>query len=470
MQRVLLIIISLLMSTAGYSDQNNRAVESLSQAIRYKTISHQNREDISYQEFDGFLEFLELRYPKSFSQLTAERVNKYNLLFRWPGKDATLKPVLFDGHYDVVPVEADTQSDWLQAPFSGAIVDGFVWGRGSVDDKSAVISLLESIEALVDEGFKPERTLLFSIVHDEEIGGREGAIRIAERLLSENTQLEYMVGEGGFLVDDSPVLPAGHVLAMISTAEKRYVTLVLTAKGEGGHSSKPPRNSAIAKLAKAVTLLHEEPFAPELVAPTTDMFSALAPYHDGIEAFMMSNPGLFGGLMARGMSDDENLQGMVRTTTAITMIGGGIKENVVPQSASASVNFRLLPNITPDELKEIVRDKIDDPTIAIAFSDSVSLGENLPIADKNGMGFKAISDSILAVEPEAVVVPGLFLATTDTRHYGKLTKNIYRFHASMSLSTEDAAVVHGTNERISVQALERAINITTQLVRRAGSN
>lgn len=447
----------------------SRIVESLSQAIRFQTISYENQEKIDYRAYESFTAFLQTRFPLAFTQLTVEPVNQYSLLLRWSGSNNSLKPVMFDGHYDVVPIEPGTENDWTQPAFSGAIVDDTIWGRGAIDNKGGVIAMLEGIEALVSEGYKPKRKLLFSIVHDEEIGGLQGAAKMAEKLLAEGIELEYLVGEGGFIFGGSPMLPEDSLMAMIATAEKGYVTLNLSAKSEGGHSSRPPADSAIVRLAKAVTVLHENPFEAELVAPATDMFEALAPYEGGIRGFMMANTGLFGGMIASSMAKDANFQGMVRTTTAVTKFNSGVKENVIPQSATASVNFRLLPNISPKQLIDIVKQKINDPSIDIALSRDVPLGGTLKIADKEAVGYRIISESIAAADQDIVVVPGLFLATTDARHYGELTDNIYRFHA-LTVDADDASMVHGTNERISFESIERGFNITLDLIRRAGLN
>lgn len=183
----------------------------------------------------------------------------------------------------------------------------------------------------------------------------------------------------------------------------------------------------------------------------------------------MKNQWLSSGLLATGLADDSNLSGMVRTTTAVTMFNSGVKENVVPQVAEAAVNFRRLPSMTPTKLLDAVREIIDDPGIEIEFSEVVPPGEVLPVADKNGPGFRMIESAIHAVVPDAVVVPALLIATSDTRHYGKLTPNIYRFH-TVTVSGNDAAAAHGTNERAAIDGIERSVRISRELILGAGSN
>ncbi|MFK7895313.1 MAG: M20/M25/M40 family metallo-hydrolase [Myxococcota bacterium] len=456
-----------LASSRAHAEQS-RIVESVSKAAQFRTISHESKADNDFAEFDRFIRFLESRYPRTFRSLRVESISEYTRLLRWPGSDASLAPVMFDAHYDVVPVEPGTEEDWDYPAFSGAIAEGYVWGRGTIDDKSGLIATFEAIEELLEEGYAPERTLIFSAVHDEEAGGEEGAVLVAEKLLSEGIQLEYLIGEGGFMVSDTPILSGDRLMAMVATGEKGFTTLILRARGEGGHSSRPPKNNAIIRLSRAVTLLHENPFPPELKPPVSDMFEALAEHTPGFGGFLMRNQWMSRGLLAKGLAKDENMFGMVRTTTAVTMLNSGVKENVVPQVAEAAVNFRRLPSMTPTKLVEAVREIIDDPEIEIEFSETVAPGEVLPVADKNGPGFKMIEAAVSAEAPDAVVVPALLIATSDTRHYGKLTPNIYRFH-TVTVSGDDAAGAHGTNERASVEGIERSVRLSRQLIQGAGS-
>jgi carboxypeptidase PM20D1 len=285
------------------------AVTHLAEAIRIPTISHQDPEQVDTAAFDTFLAYLEDTYPTAFETLEVERVNGYSLLMRWPGAQDDLPPVLFDAHYDVVPIEPGTEADWTHPPFSGATADGYVWGRGSIDDKVAVIVTLEALESLTAEGFRPERTLYFSFVHDEEVGGEQGAGGVVEVLEGRGVRFAYVVGEGGGLMQDSPLLP-GRDVAMIGLAEKTYLTLTLRSSGKGGHSSTPPRDSSIVRLAKALQKLHENPFDARLVSPVDDLLRALGQHQGGVTGWMLRNqwiskPLLVSQLAADPMGDDD---------------------------------------------------------------------------------------------------------------------------------------------------------------------
>ncbi len=442
------------------SQATELAVQHLSEAITFKTVSHQQREQIELTEFSGFTRYLEATYRTVFDRLDVERVAEHSLVMTLPGSNAALKPVLLDAHYDVVPIEPGTESEWQYPPFEGRIADGFLWGRGAIDDKATVIATLEALETLLKDGFVPERTLIFSFAHDEEIGGEEGAANIARHLAAKGIELEFMVGEGGLVVEDNPMLP-GKSMAMIALAEKTYVTLTLKATGDGGHSSMPVENNSVVKLARAVTALHENPFDPELVSPMTDMLKVLGGEIGGLKGWMMQNQWLSEPLLASIMSGDPATNPQVRSTTAVTMFDAGIKENVISQKAEAKVNFRLLPGYTPEQLVIDVRDIIADDSIEIV---SNAWKKSPPVADIHGHGYGKVKSSIESVLPETITVPGMLTATTDSPHYAELAPNIYRFHP-FTLSMSETKSIHGTNERISIESIHTSVKLSTSLIK-----
>lgn len=456
--------VALLCLPAG-AETPNAAVTHLAEAVRIPTISHQEPAQIDVGAFEGFLAWAQTTYPQVFATLESERVNRFSLLMRWPGTDDTLAPVLFDSHYDVVPIEPGTEGDWTHPPFSGELADGFLWGRGSVDDKIAVVTTLEALETLIANGYAPTRTIYFSFVHDEEIGGEAGAGAVATLLLERGIGIDYVVGEGGGVMRDNPLLP-GRETAMIALGEKTYLTLILRASGSGGHSSMPPRDSSIVRLARAVTRLHENPFEPRMLSIVEEMLVAVGEHSDGIAGIALRNPWLTRPILVSQLAKDPVGSSMVRTTTAVTMIDAGVKENVVPQRAEARVNFRVLPDEAPEDVIEAVRALIDDPAIELI---SRPWQGNPGIADVSGEGYRRIRAALESVVPDVVVMPGMMMATTDSRHYAKLTPDIYRFHP-MTLDAGMANAVHGTDERISIDGIQRGVEIYRALIRGAGAD
>ncbi|MCP5044291.1 MAG: M20/M25/M40 family metallo-hydrolase [bacterium] len=455
-----LVAIALLAAVPAVADPHPPMVERLAAAIRFETVSHQDPARRDRGAFEAFLGFLRTSYPKTFSRLEVESVSELSLLLTWSGSQADLAPVLLDAHYDVVPVEPGTVQDWTHPPFAGEVEDGYIWGRGAIDDKGAVIGLFEATERLLDEGFEPQRTLYIAIGHDEEIGGEDGAMKIAALLEQRGVQLAYMIGEGGGTFESYPMLP-DRKMAMIALAEKTFLTLTLTARGEGGHSSMPPENNALVRLARAVSALHDNPFPPKLVPPIDDMLRAIGEQVGGFTGFMLRNQGLSRPILLSQLSKNPMSRSFIRTTTAVTIFDAGVKENVVPQTARAKVNFRLLPGTTSEEVIARVRRIIDDPTVEI---EADQWGSNPPVAPLDGEGYRRITATMQAVMPDAAVVPGIIVGTTDTRHYAGLTHGLYRFRPTFILDMSGPIGVHGTDERVSTEGLLNVVPIYTDLI------
>lgn len=451
--------LSLLLIPLGWADET--AVERLAQAIRFRTVSYQDRSRIDYGEFLRFNTFLQRSYPLVFGKLQVETVNDYSWLIRWRGSDDTLAPILFTAHSDVVPIEPGTEGDWEHPPFDGVVAQGQIYGRGTLDDKVGVLGLLEAAEQLLAQGFAPRRGIVLAFGHDEEIGGDQGAALIAGRMRELGLHFQWMVDEGGMILTASPLLP-DRPLAMINVAEKGYLTLTLVTSGEGGHSSNPPRVSTIGRLANALARVEANPFPARLVPPVDAMFEALAPYVGQPERFVFENLWLTSPLVAHTMAEERLTLPFVRTTTALTMFNAGVKENVVPQRAEARVNFRLLPGDTPEIVVARIEEIIDDPLVEISYQPWHNVP---PIADHRGPGFAVIRDAVQAIHPDAIAVPSLLVATTDTRHYIDLVDDQYRFHGMM-IKAEQAKSVHGTNERIAVESYRGVIDIAREMMAR----
>ncbi len=435
--------------------------ERLGEAIQFQTVSYQDRSQINLDEFRRFHEFLREAYPLVFAQLEVQTVNDYSLLLRWPGSDPALAPILFTAHMDVVPIEPGTEGGWQHPPFAGVVADGRIYGRGSLDDKQGLLSILEAAESLLAEGFVPPRTMVFAFGHDEEISGKEGAGKLAERMRELGWHFAWMVDEGGMLISDNPLLPDKDV-AIVNVTEKGYLTLTLVATGEGGHSSRPPKVSTIGRLSAALVRIENNPFPTRLVGPVAAMLETMGPYLEQPNRFVFEHLWLTGGVVADRMSEDPMTNSYVRTTTALTMFNAGVKENVVPQRAEAKVNFRLLPGDTPEAVVSRITALVDDPQIKISYDEWAQVPG---VSDYTGGGYKVIAEAVASVYPDAVVVPSLLVATTDTRHYIDVSDNQYRFQGMM-IESSQAGSIHGTNEYLGVHSYENSIEVARQMMQR----
>jgi carboxypeptidase PM20D1 len=442
----------------------------LAGAIPYRTISYedggtdeQKRE--TQEAFAGLHAYLEKTFPRVYTDLRPETVDANNLLFTWKGSDASLKPIILMGHQDVVPIESGTEGKWTHPPFSGDIADGFVWGRGTMDDRVNIVGLLEAVDLLLAKGFQPKRTVYLAFGQDEEIGGLEGAEKIAQLLKSRGVQAEFVLDEGGF-ISTGMVPGVTAPVAMIGTSEKGYLSLELTVEMPGGHSSVPPNQSSIGVLSAAIHKIELNPMPAHVHGPVGEFLE----YAGGSASFPMravfKNMWLFGAVVQHILESSPDSNATLRTTTAATIFRAGTKDNVMPSQARAVVNFRLLPGDTIASVTEHVRETIDDPRVKIQPIAGEPPTEASPQSSTASPNFQTMQKTLAQVFPDAVVAPFVFVGATDTKHYLPLTTDVYRF-APMSLNSEDVGRIHGTNERISVDSFASAVEFYAQLIQNA---
>jgi carboxypeptidase PM20D1 len=448
----------------SFTPDEARVTSLMSGAVGYKTISFGRDKPTSGEQLIGFHQYLAKHFPRVHQNLKVEIVNQYSLLYTWEGSQPEQKPVLLLGHLDVVPVIPGTQEDWQYPPYGGVVADGFIWGRGTLDNKVNIIGILEAAENMLEAGLRPSRTIYFAFGHDEEQGGIDGALEISKRLESRGVQAEFLIDEGGLVT--SGVVPGVDVpLAIIAPAEKGIVTLELKAKGAGGHSSVPPKQSSIGILAAAITSLEANQF-PRDFSHTRQFLEAVADEMSLANRIVMKNLWLFKPVVMSSLANDMQSQASMRTTTAATIIAGGIKANVLPIDATAKVNFRILPGETPDSVRNRVIEVINDSRVSVDFDTSGQRGMGpSPVSPTSGFGWDQITGAIrdTAAPQRILVTPRLLVAATDTRHYRNITPNHYRF-TYMALPAADLGTIHGTNERIGVKTLNDTVRFFHRLM------
>ena len=438
----------------------DRMVESLSAAVQCQTISYHEGSIPDGSALQQLHEVLIQQYPLVHSRLLLETVNKYGLLYTWQGNDSSLKPILFSAHQDVVPVDPATSAQWTKSPFSGEVSDGFVWGRGSIDMKCQLVGILDAVETLLENGFKPDRTLYLAFGHDEEVSGTEGAGKIAELLKSRGVHLAAVWDEGNSILDG--VLPGiTKPVGLVGIAEKGYMTVDFTVEGKPGHASTPPRQTAIGILAAALSKLEASPMPADLTVFQKTMRSLgyLLPF--GLR-MGFANPWLFGRLLIKKLSDDPQTNAAIRTTTAVTMVSGGIKDNILPRQATAKVNFRILPGQTVDqtlaEIKRIIADE------RVQFSPvELSCWNPIPASPLDTPLYRQLQVAIQNTFDQVPVAPFIMLGGTDSRHYASISDAIYRF-SPMMINAADLKRVHGIDERISLENLQRIVEFVLRLI------
>ena len=441
------------------------AFKRLSESIKLQTVSSQNNLKNKSEAFNNFHDLLEKVYPAIHQKLEKTIINKLSLLYKWPGKNSNLDPIALLAHIDVVPVEPGTEQEWQYKPFSGEIADGFIWGRGALDMKGTLMAIMEAVEKLVTKDFIPERTIYLAFGHDEEIGGDQGAGQIAAFLKNQIVHLSYTLDEG-MVILNKELSPCNQHLGVIGIAEKGYVTLKLTAMGEKGHASSPSFNTTIGTLCKAVTRLEKRQMPARLTGAVSSFFLHSASAMTFGKKLLFTNQWLFKPLILFFLKKSETTNALIRTTTAPTMIQSGIKENVLPGKAEVFINFRILPGDTIEKVVEHIKTTINNNTVTVEVTKGL-VAESSPVSSTRSNGFQNIQKAIYQVFPDTLVAPGLFFATTDSRHYTKISDNCYRF-APFVYGLEDRARVHGTNERVSKEGYINAIHYYIQFIKNCG--
>ena len=434
-----------------------RAARNLAAAIQIRTISHQDPRENDPAEWDRLHAWLQSTYPAAHAAMTRELVAGHTLIYTWAGKDAAQPPILLMAHQDVVPVTAGTEGDWTHPPFDGVVDADAVWGRGAVDDKGALVAIFEALESLAGNGFVPQRTIYIVSGHDEEAGG-SGAKAAAALLQQRGVRPEFVLDEGMLIVKDFPLL--GRPVALIGVGEKGYATLKVTAPAQGGHSSAPPAETGVEVLARAVLSITGNPFPLEFEGPAADMVRALAPDASLLVRAAVANEWLFRPLLVRQIASTPAGAASLHTTIAPTMLRGSPKENVLPQDATAWINYRIAPGTTAADVMQRARSATSTLKVDLAWEGNAY--DPPPVSSIDTRAYRVLS-ALASGEEKLPVAPGLVTATTDSRFMTTLSDSIYRY-APIAATLDELKMIHGTNERMTLENLRRTVDFYARLV------
>jgi carboxypeptidase PM20D1 len=437
------------------------AARHLSEAIQIETISHEDPAENVAENFEKLHKLLEKNYPHLHKALKREIVGQASLLYTWEGKDASLDPVLLAAHQDVVPAEESSLSQWSYPPFSGKIAEGYIWGRGTLDIKSQLISLMEAVEQLVINDYKPERTVLLGFGSDEEVLGI-GAKSIVALLQKRGVHLAGMIDEGGCIYDG--IIPGVKGLAgAIGVAEKGYLSLKVFVDDHAGHSSTPADSNATSILIRALNKIVNNPF-PAKVSMVVPMFEKLGAAATPIMQVAFGNLWLFGGIIKKTLLASGEAAATIRTTTAVTILKGGVKDNILPGHAEAVVNFRLLPGESIAYVCESLRKLIADDRVKFEPLHG-NAWEASPVSPTTSMAYRHIASVTREFFPGAPCAPYIMLGGSDARNYYAICENVYRF-SPYAMTTDDLSRIHGVNERLKVDAFAVMVDYFYRLIAR----
>ncbi|XP_004578993.2 N-fatty-acyl-amino acid synthase/hydrolase PM20D1 isoform X1 [Ochotona princeps] len=440
--------------------------EALKGAIQIPTVSF-SRNKSNTTALAEFGKYIRKVFPRLFNTtfIQHEVVGEYSHLFTIQGADRSLQPYMLLAHFDVVPAP---EEGWEVPPFSGLERDGFIHGRGTLDNKNSVMAILQALQLLLTRNYIPQRSFFIALGHDEEVSGLNGAQKIATLLQARGVQLAFIVDEGSFVLDG--FLPSLKTpFAMVSVSEKGALDLMLHVNMTPGHSSAPPKETSIGILAAALSRLEQTPmpnlFGRGILKMTLQQLANEFPFPHNI---FLNNLWLFQPLVSRFLERNPITNAMIRTTTAITKFHAGIKENVIPSVAQAVVNFRIHHAQTVQEVFEFVKNTVADDRVQLQV---LRAFEPLPLSpyDDQSLGYQLLSQTIRSIFPEVnIVTPGICIGNTDSRHYTNLTTSIYRFNP-VRLQPQGFSSIHGLNEKISVQDYETQVKFIFELIQNADS-
>ncbi|RIV41928.1 M20 family peptidase [Flagellimonas pelagia] len=429
------------------------AYQHLSKAVQFETISYSEDAIPDSTAFNGFHGFLQETYPLIHEKLTLEKISEYSLLYKWEGSDISKKPIILMSHQDVVPVDQPTLSDWEAPPFAGKITDTHIIGRGTLDDKSSLMALMESIETLLKESFTPTQTIYLAFGHDEELGGGNGAQKVAAYLKEKGIHAAMTLDEGGLLAEN--MVPGfDKTIAMLNLAEKGYASFNLIVETKGGHSSSPPKDNTLGMLAQAIVDLENNQLPYKLVKPIDYQFEYMGAEMPFFKKMAFANPWLFKGPVLKALN--------AHTTTAPTIVEGGVKDNVIPTVGKATINFRILPGETIASVKEHIEKTVGDKVKVELAGFAV---DPSPVSGIDSEAFKTLEKTIRSVFPDVVVVPGLIGGGTDARYFYGVSDDVYRFYP-IRISPESFSRFHGIDEKISKENYREMVEFSYQMIKK----
>lgn len=441
---------------------DDATAERLAAALRCVTVSHADPEaadapaDSADAEFIRLAAHLERSFPRVHAELELEKFG-HSRLYTWRGADPSRTAAILLAHQDVVP--ASDPERWTHPPFAGVVDEEFIWGRGAIDDKSRVLAILEAVEAALAAGLRPRHTIRLAFGHDEEVFGDAGAVRMAARLRELGVRADLLLDEGG-VITEGIVNDVRVPVATIMLGEKGYATVRLSVSEPGGHSSMPGRQTAVGRLARAVSRIQDRPLPLRVTPVVTDMLTRLRPHLPAAKRRLLGVAAAAAPVVARIMAATPQTEALVRTTTAPTVIRGGVKANVLPQRAEALINFRILPGDSVDSVLAHCRRTVRDNRVRIEL---VGMSSEPSPTTGPGPRFDLIAEITEQVVPGVAVTTGLVPGATDSRHYDDLAETRCNF-APIQLTAADLERIHGNDERLSRVNYARLIDFNRRLL------
>ncbi|MDO4487669.1 MAG: M20/M25/M40 family metallo-hydrolase [Eubacteriales bacterium] len=432
-----------------------RAIENLQRLVRCKTVSRYNHEEEDDAEFDKLTNMLLELYPNVFKTCELIDIDKRVRLFKWKGKNAG-EPAVFMAHYDVVPVE---EKNWHEEPFSAVIKDGVMWGRGTLDTKITFNGVLFAAETLISEGFMPENDIYMAFSGGEEVNG-PGAKLCVKWFKEQGITPAFVIDEGGAVVEN--VFPGvSQKAALIGLAEKGLMNVTYTCESSGGHASSPKPHTPVGLLSLACSRLEAHPFKMKLSMPVRKMFDTLGRYSSFGYKIIFANMWCFSWILdLLGKKSGGNMNALMRTTNAFTMMQGSSAPNVIPPHATMVSNIRVNPEENVQFVLDYLKKTINDDSIKI---ETTIADEPSRVSTMDCEGWNKVSRAAASTW-KCIVSPYLMTQCSDSRAYGEISDRVFRFSA-MDVSMDEIGTIHGDNERVRLDTVERSCEFFIRLER-----
>ena len=423
------------------------AAQKLGAMVRVPCVSKREDEDLT--EFFNYHKVLEEHFPLLHRNLEKEVLNG-TLLYRWKGADSTKKPIMLMGHQDVVPASDD---GWKVPAYSGAVIDGDLYGRGAMDCKSTMYVELQAVEELLAEGFTPPCDVYLAYSINEETGG-DGAAAVVRHLKAKGITFAIVLDEGGAIIEQ-PVPGMDRPFAVLGITEKGYMDVKITARGKGGHSSTPPRNTPAARLfAFANEIEKKRPFDKKLLPEAEEMFAAMAPAFSFPLRLILGNLNLFKPLLIALMPVVSPFgEAVMATTCCFTMMRGSDAANVIPKEPYLIANLRTSVHQNCEQSLAVLKKYADkyDLELEVLMQRDAS-----PISNIHSAEYAYLTQCIAKQFPDVGVAPYVIMGGTDCRHFHALTENAIRF-APVRMSAAQSASCHAVDENVTLRALAEGV-------------
>lgn len=443
------------MSLREGEPEPSRAVAKLQALVRIPTVSTRDPALVDTAAFDDFVAELARQFPVLHETLELTRIHTHGLLFHWPGASDE-RPVVLMAHLDVVPVEGT----WQHPPFSGEIVDGQIWGRGTLDDKGSLVAICEAVETLLEQGFTPDQDVWLSFGCDEEVSG-EAAPLAVEELVRRGVRPWFVLDEGGAVASEAfPGVAAP--IGVIGLTEKGNTSVELRVEGRGGHASTPARMGPTARIARAIVRLDRAPMAPRTPDPTIELFRRMAPHGPLALRPVFANAARIKPLLTRALlAAGPETSAMTRTTFAVTTLSGAPALNVIAATAKAGVNIRIMVGDTIADVLAHLRTVIADDEVHLDVIESCEPSPVSPMDD----AFALLESTITEVFPDAVPAPYVMMAATDSRFFTGICERVYRF-APFRMTKAQRQAIHSYDEHLGVDAFVDGVRWYLRLIER----